>query len=169
MRTAIAALAALALAGCASTPQQDVTGWDPSDDRVSTVPCEDLLEDWAPGAADAPTECWSYDETDGLEDSFLAFTRSLSDHLGAEPTRGPECMESSATYRSMSCHAEWADGDPVVVLSSGVTLHALEDAVANDTSYSDPEQPVLHELVLSESEEPLGDDGPGVGFRPVGP
>ncbi|GIG54745.1 hypothetical protein Dac01nite_14970 [Demequina activiva] len=140
----------------------------PSDARVESVVCADLLEDWAPGAEDAPTSCWTFGETDGLEASFGEFVEDLSDHLGAEPTHDPECMGTSNVARTVMCRAEWTDGEPVVTLSAGMTLHALEEAVANGVDYSDPDQVVLHELLVWESDAAFAVNGAGVGFGAAG-
>lgn len=168
MRYALTAVVVVLLAGCSSTAGLDPTGWTPSDARVAPIACDELLAEWTPNAADAPAACWTFEETDGLEESVTAFTDDLSDHLGAKPAGDSECTAISSIGRTLTCRVEWSDGESVVTLSAGITVKALQGAVDQGVEYSDPQQTILHELLVWGPKAGLVEQDAALGEAPAG-
>ena len=141
-----------ALCGCAGdVPDVDTTAidaLDPLPGRATAVDCAELFEPDAE-AEGLPQRCWTYEETDGLAESFAALAADVETLTGTEPLVDPFCMPTSEGSRVLLCTGAWTLGDRVVLLGSGVTLHWLEDAVEAQDDWRDPSLPALHEIVLS--------------------
>ncbi|MDN4480919.1 hypothetical protein [Demequina muriae] len=152
----------LLLAGCSSAPTIDTDGWAPAQSDVTTVECGDLQDEWGIGEEESPDACWTFEESTGLDDHFVAMVDDFSDHAGAEPASAPECVSSSEfDVGAVGCQAQWGDDGGAVVLSARLMLDGSIAEMEAGTE-ADASTPRLYAITLWTSEEPLGSD-PGFG------
>lgn len=146
------------LAGCSSTPTIDTDGWAPPQSDVTAVECGDLLDEWGTGEEESPDACWTFEESTGLDDHFLAMVDDFSDHAGAEPASAPECVGSSEfDGGAVGCQAQWNNDGGAVVLSTSLALEGLIAEMETGAEV-DASTPRLYEVTLWTLDEPITSD-----------
>ncbi|WP_062305056.1 hypothetical protein [Demequina subtropica] len=148
------AFAAIALVTACSSPStldaDALDSWTPLPGRATEVPCGDLYDGWADPSAERPLRCWTYEESDGLPATFRELVDSFENQLSGDVEVAPACQGATAERRSFTCTASWSSGDAVVTVTSGVTVHSMEEMVDEvpPVSYSDPTLAGTHEVIL---------------------
>ena len=148
------------LAACSTAPEidtSDLEAWVPLPGRATEAVCADLYEGWGDESSERPVGCWTYEESDGLPATFRELADSFEEQVGGDIVVAPACQGSTPDRRAFTCTASWTYGDQVVTVTSGVTVHWMEEMVAQvpPVSYSDPTLTGTHEVILW-----LGDSAP---------
>lgn len=142
MLAPLAVVATLLAAGaCSSSPVFDPQQWEPTAADYTALDCGDLVPEWGTGDEEAPIACWTYRDSTEMRQRFAHLVASMSEHAGAEPTRGPSCMGT------VGCLAEWENADGYVTLASGVSLVGLQNLLNSGPS-ADRDTQTLYELLL---------------------